>query len=377
MLSLIRPSASPCLRQDASAPLALAPTSTTLAQIPSSSSSTSQHPSKRLASSNSPSPAAKQRQTFNANPNNHTTSSSSSALSYKELVAQFTANAPQPYGTIPPRRRKTGASTNRRVLMSPAGAGGDAGSVGTPSSAVTTPSATASPKTRRAAPQAPSPVTCLELQPTAMAATAAAACSAQITDEDNGEARSSLVHTKLIQPLVHSIQSLLPESASSSTRLGFWANLKAQCMASTATFPWSTSGSFSNTQNAVDAPTSPGEGLELFSPPIALLVSNVSPVATVDATPLPASPLSDALLALPNLAPTPVQSCDQSSSPSSPDSQRPVNYPAAFAAVGKFRPARSDTIPLITFTYHETPVVERTRPPPPTTLLKSPRAMQA
>ncbi|KAG0064141.1 hypothetical protein BGZ89_009337 [Linnemannia elongata] len=165
--------------------------------------------------------------------------------------------------------------------------------------------------------------------------------------------------TQIIQPLFHSLQSFLPESTSSSSRLGFWANLKAHYLAAKATsISWPGSGSGNN-----NARSNNGSNLtdDAFSPPIALRLSNCTPVAAVDATaPQSASlTLTDMLLSLPNVA-----------APSTHAYRGSMNYPVSVAAMDKFKPIRSDTIPLKTFTYHETPVIERL--PVLTHIVKSP-----
>src|SRR5690606_3925227 len=75
------------------------------------------------------------------------------------------------------------------------------------------------------------------------------------TDSNNNKSSSS----RIILPLFHSLQSLLPESTASSTRLGFWANLKAHCLAATATsLSWP--GTSTNGQGSANvSTTSSGE----------------------------------------------------------------------------------------------------------------------
>ncbi|KAG0314553.1 hypothetical protein BGZ97_009183 [Linnemannia gamsii] len=166
--------------------------------------------------------------------------------------------------------------------------------------------------------------------------------------------------TQIIQPLFHSLQSFLPESTSSSTRLGFWANLKAHYLAAKATsISWPGSGSGSDNARSNNGS---GQAGDEFSPPIALRLSNSTPVAAVDATaPQSASlTLTDMLLSLPNVA-----------APSTHAYRGSMNYPVSVAAMDKFKPIRSDTIPLKTFTYHETPVIERL--PVLTHIVKTPR----
>ncbi|KAK3829789.1 MAG: hypothetical protein JOS17DRAFT_204701 [Linnemannia elongata] len=165
--------------------------------------------------------------------------------------------------------------------------------------------------------------------------------------------------TQIIQPLLHSLQSFLPESTSSSTRLGFWANLKAHYLAAKATsISWPGAGSGNDN---VRSNNGSSQADDTFSPPIALRLSNSTPVAAVDATaPQSASlTLTDMLLSLPNVA-----------APSTHAYRGSMNYPVSVAAMDKFKPIRSDTIPLKTFTYNETPVIERL--PVLTHIVKSP-----
>ncbi|KAF9288900.1 hypothetical protein BGZ68_010433, partial [Mortierella alpina] len=251
------------------------------------------------------------------------------ASSYKELVAQFTAKAPQPYGIIPPRRKKpscrTRASSTSSLSLSPS----------------------ASKKPSASSPPSPTDLAgnTVELLPTIHAASKA------IERPECFNTNSSI-----IQPLFHSLQSLLPESTSSSTRLGFWANLKAHYLAATGA---------SNGRGYADGSAA---GIDAFMPPVALRVANCTPVAAVDATaPLSASlTFTDELLSLPNLA-----------APSAHAYHGSVNYPVSVAAMDKFKAIRSDTIPLKTFTYHETPVVERPRPAPLPLSLRSSSSLSA
>ncbi|KAF9960374.1 hypothetical protein BGZ72_007179 [Mortierella alpina] len=251
------------------------------------------------------------------------------AASYKELVAQFTAKAPQPYGIIPPRRRKptgrTRASSTSSLSLSPS----------------------TSKKATLSSPPSPTdlPGNVVELLPTTHSAP---------KPIDRPECFNT--NSSIIQPLFHSLQSLLPESTSSSTRLGFWANLKAHYLAATGA---SNGRRYANGSAA---------GVDAFLPPVALRVSNCTPVAAVDATaPLSASlTFTDALLSLPNLAAPSAHACHGS-----------VNYPVSVAAMDKFKAIRSDTIPLKTFTYHETPVVERPRPTPLPHSLRSSSSLSA
>ncbi|CAO3564136.1 unnamed protein product [Mortierella alpina] len=329
MLSLIRPSVSPCLHQHSDSLSNQAPTSSTDNRAPAPAAMSSTLESLGVSKSNfnttttgtAPAVGAKQR------PQLRSCSSAplNNAASYKELVAQFTAKAPQPYGVIPPRRKKplgrTRASSTSSLSLSPS----------------------VSKKPTSSSPPSPTdlPGNAVELLPTIHSA------SRTVERPECFNTNSSI-----IQPLFHSLQSLLPESTSSSTRLGFWANLKAHYLAATGA---SNGRGYANGSAA---------GVDAYLPPVALRVSNCTPVAAVDATaPLSASlTFTDALLSLPNLA-----------APSAHAYRGSVNYPVSVAAMDKFKAVRSDTIPLKTFTYHETPVVERPRPAPlPLSLRSSP-----
>ena len=328
MLSLIRPS-SPCSHPHldtldlcptvpAPAPGAVAPEDlATSAPVPASSSSTSSLSySSTFSATTAPTSLASQRTRPQFKP---TPAPLNNAANYKAFVAQFTANAPQPYGVIPPRKKRSGPTAR------------SAGSVSKVSLSSRNSSSTTSPPV--------SPVSSsnsLELLPTIKGA----------NDNTGSNSNDESSKSHFIQPLFHSLQSLLPESASSSSRLGFWANLKAQYLASTASFSWSSSDRTQGRSSSVAT-----SDAHILLPPAALRVANSAPVAAVDATPLRATPLtlSDAPISLPNLA---------SSAYSYHGS---VSYPVSVAAMDKFKVVRSDTIPLKTFTYLETPVVERPR----------------
>ncbi|KAG0052948.1 hypothetical protein BGZ83_001874 [Gryganskiella cystojenkinii] len=273
-------------------------------------------------------------------------------MSYKALVAQFTANAPQPYGVIPPRKKRT----NRSSLVINTTGNSEVSS--------------AMSNKRTSLPPSISPVsaTSLELLPTSSMVTSLNNLS---TESSNSEKYSD--GNDFIQPFFHSLQSLLPESTSSSSRLGFWANLKAQYLASATSFSWSLPSSNTNSKNG--GASLKRSSSDILLPPAALRVANSSPVtAVVDATSLSASSnpssslvmtLSDAaIVSLPNFA----SPSSSSTSPTSPTSTTTVHsyhgsvsYPVSFAAMDKFKVVRSDTIPLKTFTYLETPVVDRPR----------------
>ncbi|KAF9431337.1 hypothetical protein BGZ76_000451 [Entomortierella beljakovae] len=246
----------------------------------------------------------------------------------EELVAQFTSKAPQPYGVIPPRKKKSQSLTRSNST----------------STVSTLKIKKALPTSSPPSPTELSSKNAVELQPTLQKIK-----SHKGFDNCDNE---NPIQSQIIQPLFHSLQSLLPESTSSSTRLGFWANLKAHYFAATTTsLSWPGSNSDSGIRGGKG---SVNKGSEEFSPPIALRLSNGAPVAVVDATASSASlTLTDALLSLPNLA-----------TPSSQSYHGSVHFPVSVAAMDKFKPIRSDTIPLKTFTYHETPVIERPQPLP-------------
>ncbi|KAF9934589.1 hypothetical protein FBU30_001353 [Linnemannia zychae] len=251
--------------------------------------------------------------------------------SYKELVAQFTAKAPQPYGVIPPRRKRANGP-------------GLARSSSTSSLPVIPKKSRSNKNNSGSLPPSPTETVgnSVELLPTQLSKSMTSNNSIPC---DNNAVNTTITTEKqqIIQPLFHSLQSFLPESASSSTRLGFWANLKAHYLAAKATsLSWSTLGS-SN-----EARSDRSEG---FSPSVALRLSvNSTSVAAVDATASQSASLTltDMLLSLPNVA-----------APSTHTYRGSMNYPVSVAAMDRFKPIRTDTIPLKTFTYHETPVVER------------------
>ncbi|KAF9551154.1 hypothetical protein EC957_010040 [Mortierella hygrophila] len=348
MLSLIRPSSSLCLHQ-------LTDSSTTVPGAPASDSlqtASSLHNEKKKASK--PSSVAS---TSNTRPTKASflTSSTPTQLnntsSYKDIVAQFTAKGPQPYGVIPPRRKRASGT----------------GLVRSSSTSVLTVSPTKKSKNNNSGSLPPSPTetvgNSVELLPTQLSSKP----KSFLNNNNNSNAQSDNSstdscegrQTQIIQPLFLSLQSFLPESTSSSTRLGFWANLKAHYLAAMATsISWPGSGSGNDD---VRSNNGSNQADDAFSPPIALRLSNSTPVAAVDATaPQSASlTLTDMLLSLPNVA-----------APSAHAYRGSMNYPVSVAAMDKFKPIRSDTIPLKTFTYHETPVIERL--PVLTHIVKSP-----
>ncbi|GJJ69977.1 hypothetical protein EMPS_02326 [Entomortierella parvispora] len=333
MLSLIRPSSSPCSNPHpdsldlcatipAPAPSNIASPEGLATSAPSpvsSLSNTSTFPARTATVHSAPQRNRPQFKPAPAPLNN--------AANYKAFIAQFTANAPQPYGVIPPRKKRTGPTARA------------AGSV-----------SKVSLSSRNSSSTPPSPVSpvsssnSLELLPTTKG------INDNTTTNSNSNNESSESH--FIQPLFHSLQSLLPESATSSSRLGFWANLKAQYLASTTSFSWSGNDRSQRRRGSVA-----NSEAHILLPPAALRVANSAPVAAVDATPLRATPLtlSDAPLSLPNLA------SSISSTSTMQSYYGSVSYPVSVAAMDKFKVARSDTIPLKTFTYLETPVVDRPR----------------
>ncbi|KAF9368799.1 hypothetical protein CPB97_004239, partial [Podila verticillata] len=188
-------------------------------------------------------------------------SSSSSSSTYKEVVAHLTSKAPQPYGSIP-RRKKT---TRPRSSST---------------SSLSSPSSTSSTRTS------------LELLRTNTTSS-----TLRITTDTTSSPRSN----------------------------GFWASLKAQY------FPWSS------------APTSP-------------TTTGLLPL-TPAATPLTAASLTDALLSSNHTSSSTSVYLHGGSSMATL-----ASYPVSVAAMDKFKPLRTDTIPLKTFTYRETPVTEIKRP---------------
>ncbi|KAF9207125.1 hypothetical protein BGZ49_001113 [Haplosporangium sp. Z 27] len=172
------------------------------------------------------------------------------------------------------------------------------------------------------------------------------------------------------ESFLHSFQSLLLSSSSSSdstsSSYSFWSTIKAQLP------PWTTSlpSYNSNINNDIT--------VKHFAPPTALLVSNSSPIVTLDSTPLVASSSTeDPLLSLPNIDPC-----------SSNNALVSGLYPVSVAAVDKLKMVmRTDIISLKTFNHHETlveedkcpssnsisttPHVKRTIPKPPSHVLQS------
>ncbi|KAF9575732.1 hypothetical protein EC968_001922 [Mortierella alpina] len=229
--------------------------------------------------------------------------STASTATYKQLVATFTAHAPQPYGTIP-RRKRASAGRPRSTSTS---------SFPPPTSSIDA--------------SASSSRNSLELLPTYRS-------SATTNTTDSGD-----------------LSKAFSTSTSSYSRSSLWATLKAHYLGSTYNLPWAiTSGHRKRSSRRSTEFT-----------PLGLLVSrSSSPVVTLDARPLvPASSSAadDALLSLPNLDSLQLQNNDGSLSGS---------YPVSVAAMDKLKVVRSDTIALKTFTYRETPVVEVKRPALPT-----------
>ncbi|KAF9155277.1 hypothetical protein BG015_010481 [Linnemannia schmuckeri] len=344
MLSLIRPSSSLCLHQLPDSSSITVPGAPTSDALQTASTSTAATPSlhNEVKKASKPSSVASTSNTTRPTKASFLTTPIPTQLnntsSYKDLVAQFTAKAPQPYGVIPPRRKRAPG----------------AGLVRSSSTSVLTVSSTKNSKNNNTGSLPPSPTetvgNSVELLPTQLSSKLKTFQNNNTNTQSDNTTTNSCDgrQPQIIQPLFHSLQSFLPESTSSSTRLGFWANLKAHYLAAKATsISWPGSGSGSdnassnNGSNQVD---------DAFSPPIALRLSNSTPVAAVDATaPQSASlTLTDMLLSLPNVA-----------APSTHAYRGSMNYPVSVAAMDKFKPIRSDTIPLKTFTYHETPVIER------------------
>ncbi|KAF9953048.1 hypothetical protein BGZ72_005743 [Mortierella alpina] len=179
-------------------------------------------------------------------------STATSPRHHKQLVATFTAHAPQPYGTIPRRKRA---------------------SAGRPRSTSTS--------------SFPPPTTCdvssssrnsLELLPTF---------------------RSSATANPTTDP-----GTVFSTSTSSYSRSSLWATLKAHYLDSTYSLPWTTTSGHKKRSSRRSTEFTP----------LGLLVSrSSSPVVTLDARPLvPASSSAadDALLSLPNLDSLQLQSND-------------------------------------------------------------------
>ncbi|KAF9974589.1 hypothetical protein BGZ73_001987 [Actinomortierella ambigua] len=224
--------------------------------------------------------------------------SNTRSANYKELISQFTANAPQPYGFIPPRKKRSRAA-----------------SFGTKNSPSRNnrPSLTASTNHSRSS---------MELVPTITKTTPLTTLKEKENLSSDNDALSRRLNA----------------DHSTSTRLGFWANLKAQYLATTRTFSWSILSS--NGDGDASSAT------KTFQPPS---LTNPSPAG---ASTMATVSFSDALLSLPNLA-----------SSHRAHHQQGASYPLSVAAIDRLKPLRTDTIPLKTFTYHETPAVERPRPP--------------
>ncbi|KAI7829026.1 hypothetical protein BC939DRAFT_474541 [Gamsiella multidivaricata] len=231
-------------------------------------------------------------------------------------------NAPQPYGIIPPRRKHSPARGRAR------------------SSSSLPPS--------------------LELLPT--------------LNSHNTSNSTSMEHESLFQ----SLQNLMFSDTPLSCRPGFWASLKAQYLATAHHHlpSWvssnskgdsnKTSGSCSRKAMSRRSTTS-CHGRD-FAPPIALMVSNSSPVVTLDARPLVTSSSNltdDALLSLPNIHATTSNDSSTTTTTTSNEGIFSGSYPVSVAAMDKFKVMRSDIIPLKTFTYRETLVVEAKRPSRP------------
>ncbi|KAF9438782.1 hypothetical protein BGZ76_004858 [Entomortierella beljakovae] len=137
---------------------------------------------------------------------------------------------------------------------------------------------------------------------------------------------------------------LFSDSTSSSYRPGFWSNFKAQ-------LPLWTSSSAEKTCQLNNAKGNRYSATRDFAPPVALLLSNSSPIVTLNST-LVVSSTEDVLLSLSN-ADT-LDGIDTNSI-----SLTSGFYSASVAAVDKLKVMRTDNIPLKTFTYHETDLKEQ------------------
>ncbi|CAO3569389.1 unnamed protein product [Mortierella alpina] len=233
------------------------------------------------------------------------TSTTASPRHHKQLVATFTAQAPQPYGTIP-RRKRASAGRPRSTSTS------STSSFPPPTTSIDA-SASSSSSSRNS----------LELLPTFRS-------SATTTNSSTGD-----------------MNEAFSTSSPSYSRSSLWATLKGRYLDSAYSLPWTTTSGHKKRSSRRSTEFTP----------LGLLVSrSSSPVVTLDARPLvPASSSAadDALLSLPNLDSLQLQSNYGSVSGS---------YPVSVAAMDRFKVVRSDTIALKTFTYRETPVVEVKRP---------------
>ncbi|KAG0324970.1 hypothetical protein BGZ99_001184 [Dissophora globulifera] len=251
--------------------------------------------------------------------------------SEKSLLVATGASAriPQPYGVIPPRKRNHATGRPR-------------------SASASLPLAT-TPLSKKSF-SLPSTRASLDLAP----ATASSTVS---------------------QSLFHSFHNLLLSDSTLTQQPSFWASLKAQCLNTTSSLPW-LSGSSSNSNGHADKRKDRGSKgcARDFAPPIALRVSNSSPIVTLNATPLVASSSTDdSVLSLPNVDSLswPGSSNSSSATSSSTDALLSGDYPVSVAAMDKFKVMRTDIIPLKTFTYSETFVADVNLPTNPAAAARS------
>ncbi|KAG0306461.1 hypothetical protein BGZ98_002341 [Dissophora globulifera] len=256
--------------------------------------------------------------------------------SEKSLLVATGASAriPQPYGVIPPRKRNHATGRPR-------------------SASASLPLAT-TPLCKKSF-SLPSTRASLDLAP----ATASSSVS---------------------QSLFHSFHNLLLSDSTLTQQPSFWASLKAQCFNTTSSLPW-LSGSSSNSNGHAHKRKDRGSTgcARDFAPPIALRVSNSSPIVTLDATPLvTSSSTDDSVLSLPNVDSLSWPgSCSSNSSnsssatSSSTDALLSGDYPVSVAAMDKFKVMRTDIIPLKTFTYSETFVADVNLPTNPAAAARS------
>ncbi|KAF9902356.1 hypothetical protein BX616_001971 [Lobosporangium transversale] len=240
------------------------------------------------------------------------TSSTSSNASMARLVNK----APQPYGVIPPRRKKT--STNR-------------------------------------SPNSLSPSLELTLTNTTITTTASTTTTTTTTTT------TSTTSTTTSTPNHDSFFAFLFSDSTSSYRSNLWATIKAHCLA------------FSNTNGRTNRQTNRRDRQGCyrdFAPPEALIVTNSPPVVTLDATSLVTSSSSalfpeDVLLSIHDIdvSGSAMQTIKNDSSTSNHSSNNNIAnnasaYPVSVASMDKFKVMGTDLIPLKTFTYCETLIDE-------------------
>ncbi|KAF9398680.1 hypothetical protein BGX21_007423 [Mortierella sp. AD011] len=164
------------------------------------------------------------------------------------------------------------------------------------------------------------------------------------------------------ESLLHSFQSLLLPDSISSYRPSLWANIKAQLP------PWVAAYTIKDPENNGVKNRHITACSRDFAPPTALMVSNSSPIVTLDATPLVASSSTDdALLSLPDV-----------DSPLSSQINGLVSgcYSSSFAAMDKLKVVmRTNIIPQKTLEGENkrpsVPLVKRAIPRPSLQVLKS------